>query len=204
MIEQGRGRSASRTAFAVAVKARRNLPTTCRSTRPICSETSPTASPCRERNLQRSCSGGAWVATTGALLVILGHIAFYCVMRVVGCIRDVAWSWMWRLTVITVISSAAELGLIALAFNWLGARRGLAFSLLLVCSALGAVLRLYHGCAIPLVPACIDASLLGGRPTEQIVGGIVALSWLGFAVFLIARRRARKSAKEDAGSAAVA
>jgi hypothetical protein len=38
-IEQGSGRRASQTAFAVALKARRNLSTTCPSTRPICAET---------------------------------------------------------------------------------------------------------------------------------------------------------------------
>jgi hypothetical protein len=131
----------------------------------------------------------AWGA---AALVLLGHSVVYIALLGGNGSGSVAWSWMWRLAALTMVSSAAELGLIALSLYWLGGRRWLAFSLLAGVALIGVALRLFRGCGIPLVPGCVDASLLSGRPSEQLCGALIATLWLVLAVVIVGRLLQRR------------
>lgn len=123
-------------------------------------------------------------------LVIFGHSVVFAAMLIGGGALDVAWSWMWRLAALTVVSAMAELGLIVFALTWLASKRRLAVVLLLGVALLGTVLRLYDFCAVPLLPGCVDASLLSGRLGQQAAGAVIASLWIALALVLIRQQHA--------------
>jgi hypothetical protein len=106
---------------------------------------------------------------------------------------------MWRLSALTLISSAAALGAIALALTWLGKRRVLGLSLLLLLAVAGVALRFYGACGVPEVPGCVDAALLSGRTETQLSGTLFAGLWVALALASIRFTSAPKT-KSNSGT----
>ena len=92
-----------------------------------------------------------------------------------------------------ILPTVLALGAIGLALTWLGKRRVLAVSLLLLLAVTGVALRLYRACGVPWAPGCVDAGLLSGKTGPQLSGTLFAGLWLALALASIRLTSARKT-----------
>lgn len=138
-------------------------------------------------------SAAAWAGA----FVCTGHAAVFVAMLVHGAPAMLAWTWSWRLAVITLVSGVAELGLIATLLGLVGTlRRGrcIAIALWLMLGLVGIMLRV----TLPdgggyVLPAAVDSALLTGRPSAQAIAGFVALCWLAVGSVLARHRSIRRT-----------
>lgn len=147
-----------------------------------------------ERPALRNVSGAA-IGACGLIALSHGGVGLALVLG--GANLDRIWSWGWRLFIIALVSCAAELGLIGVVFRGTLRLRWLALLLVLGVSLAGGVMRSQSACGVPVLPACVDASLLTGRPGEQVRAAVAALAWLGAAGAALTWTRKRSERSSD-------